>query len=112
MARLNIYVPDDLAAEVKAAGLNVSQVAQDALRRRLQVRKTNEWVAAVSALPASDVTVDQVTDAVDEAREEAGRHAEVWLDQNQTTAPRRSSTRRSSSTSSSAERPRRRSASG
>jgi len=42
--KLTIYVPDDLAAEVRAAGLNVSQVAQVALRaelgRRPSIRPT------------------------------------------------------------------------
>jgi hypothetical protein len=112
MARVNIYLPDDLAAEVKAAGLNVSQVARDALHRRLLARQTSEWVGTVSTLPATDVTAEQVTAAIDEAREEAGRHAGAWMDQNRATSSRRSSTRRSSSTSSSGERRPDRSASG
>jgi Post-segregation antitoxin CcdA len=33
MGRRNIYLPDDLDAQVRAAGLNVSQVCQDALRK-------------------------------------------------------------------------------
>ena len=35
MARVNVYLPDDLAAEVRASGLNVSQVTQEALRAAL-----------------------------------------------------------------------------
>jgi hypothetical protein len=35
MAKLNVYVPDVLAAQVRASGLNVSQVCQRALRQAL-----------------------------------------------------------------------------
>lgn len=33
MARLNVYLPDDLAAQAKAAGLNLSAVTQEAVKR-------------------------------------------------------------------------------
>lgn len=32
MARVNVYLPDGLAAASRAAGLNVSRITQDALR--------------------------------------------------------------------------------
>ncbi len=35
MARVNIYLPNDLAEEAKAAGLNISGIAQEALRAEL-----------------------------------------------------------------------------
>ena len=35
MAQVTIYLPDDLREEVRAAGLNVSQVCQEALRKAL-----------------------------------------------------------------------------
>ena len=38
MARVNITVPDDLYAQAKAAGLNVSQLAQAAIRAELARR--------------------------------------------------------------------------
>ena len=35
MAQVTIYLPDDLRDQVRAAGLNVSQVCQEALRKAL-----------------------------------------------------------------------------
>lgn len=39
MARVNISLPDDLYRRVKAEGVPVSQVCQDALRRELDDRR-------------------------------------------------------------------------
>ncbi len=72
MPRVNIYLPDDLAAEAKEAGLNVSQVAQDALRKQLKTKKTAEWVARVQKLPPTGVTHEEVMDALSAVREEMG----------------------------------------
>jgi hypothetical protein len=36
MAKFNVYLPDVLAAQVRASALNVSQVCQRALRQALQ----------------------------------------------------------------------------
>jgi post-segregation antitoxin (ccd killing protein) len=72
MPRVNIYLPDDLAAEAKEAGLNVSQVAQDALRKQLNRRRTAEWVARVQKLPPTGVTHEEVMDALSAVREEMG----------------------------------------
>ncbi|MEI2621040.1 MAG: type II toxin-antitoxin system CcdA family antitoxin [Candidatus Nanopelagicales bacterium] len=54
MARLNVYLPDELAAEVKKAGLNLSAVTQDAVRRTLAERSTDAWLAMIAAT-ASDM---------------------------------------------------------
>lgn len=35
MARVTIYLPDDLAASVRAAEINVSRVSRKALQRKL-----------------------------------------------------------------------------
>jgi post-segregation antitoxin (ccd killing protein) len=72
MPRVNIYLPDDLAAEAKAAGLNVSQVAQHALRERLNRKRTAEWVARIQKLPPTGVTHEEVMDALGAVREEMG----------------------------------------
>ena len=58
MARVNVYLPDELAEEARAAGLNVSNITQDALRRELAARRTSEWVARVSKLAPTGVTHD------------------------------------------------------
>gem|GEM_PF-699113 len=71
MARVNIYLPEELAQEAKAAGLNISRVAQEALRAELAARRTAEWLDGIAALPPTGVTHEQVLAALDEARREA-----------------------------------------
>lgn len=44
MARLNVYVPDELAERARAANVNVSAVAQVALADELNRRRTNAWL--------------------------------------------------------------------
>jgi len=71
MARLNVYLPDDLAAEVRDAGLNLSAVTQDDARRSLAARSTDAWLATLRRPAASArVTHDQALDALDAVREE------------------------------------------
>jgi len=72
MARVNVYVPDDLAEQARAAGLNVSKLTQDALRRELAALDTNAWLDELAKEPPSGVTHDQVIKALDEARAELG----------------------------------------
>lgn len=72
MARVNIYLPNDLAAEAKAAGLNVSGIAQEALRAELDKRRVSDWLDEILGLPATGVTHEQVMTALREAR------AELW----------------------------------
>ncbi len=72
MPRVNIYLPDDLAAEAKEAGLNVSRVAQDALRKQLNRKRTADWVTRIQKLPATGVTHEEVMGALGAAREEMG----------------------------------------
>jgi post-segregation antitoxin (ccd killing protein) len=72
MPRVNIYLPEDLAAEAREAGVNVSQVAQDALRKQLNRKRTAEWVARVRKLPPTGVTHEQVIAALHVVREEMG----------------------------------------
>jgi post-segregation antitoxin (ccd killing protein) len=56
MARVNAYLPDDLAAAARAAGLNVSAVLQAALRQELAATSFQAWYrAARAALPATPV---------------------------------------------------------
>ncbi len=72
MARLNVYLPDDLAARAKAAGLNLSAVTQEAVRQTLASRSTDAWL--LSALPSvstSTVTHERALEVIDEVRDEA-----------------------------------------
>jgi post-segregation antitoxin (ccd killing protein) len=74
MARVNVYLPDELAAAVKEEGLNVSSITQEALRRALRVRRTNAWLDEIATLPPLGISHDEVIAAIHEAREEFGRH--------------------------------------
>lgn len=71
MARVNIYLPDDLAEAGRAAGINVSAVTQRALRRELESRATDAWLASLGT-EESDIAHEDVLAALDEAREELG----------------------------------------
>ena len=72
MARVNVYLPDDLADEARAAGLNVSSVLQQALRRELAGQRTSRWLQALAELPATGVGHDEALAALDAVRAEAG----------------------------------------
>lgn len=72
MARVNVYLPDDLARRARTAGLNVSSVTQDALREVLARTDTDRWLDELESLPSVDVSHQAVLDALDRAREELG----------------------------------------
>jgi len=69
MARLNVYVPDELAERAKAADLNISALAQAAIADELQRRATNSWLDALPA-PRGTVSHRAAIDALDAGREE------------------------------------------
>jgi post-segregation antitoxin (ccd killing protein) len=75
IARVNVYLPDELADRARAAGLNISGVAQEALRRALMRGETDRWLDRLEALPRTDVPHGRVIDALDAAREEFGAGA-------------------------------------
>ena len=72
MARVNVYLPDEVAAEARAAGLNVSRVCRDAVEQALRAARNKAWLAALADLPAprADIPPDVVLAAVREAKEE------------------------------------------
>ena len=70
MARVNVYLPEELAAEVKAVGMNVSQIAQRALRDELAGGRTNAWLAEVRRFGPTGVTAEEALRAVREAKDE------------------------------------------
>lgn len=71
MARMNIYLPDELASAAKEADLNVSALAQEAIRRALQQSALAAWF---DSLPDHDdgPSTDAIIRALDEARDEMG----------------------------------------
>lgn len=72
MARVNVYLPDQLSEAVKEAGLNVSGIAQAALAAELRNREADAWLDQVERLAPTKATHDQVIQALVEAREELG----------------------------------------
>jgi len=70
MARINVYVPDDLAAAARSAELNVSAITQDAIRTVLSARSAAEWLDSPGSLEPVVVSSDAGRRALDEAREE------------------------------------------
>ncbi len=70
VTRLNVYLPDDLAAEAKKAGLNLSAVTQEAVRRSLALRSTDAWLETLAS-PTARVSHDRALAALDAARDEA-----------------------------------------
>lgn len=75
MARVNVYLPDELAQRARAAGLNISGVAQEALRGALMSKETDGWLDRLETLPRADIAHGRVIDAIDAAREEFGAGA-------------------------------------
>ncbi|MBL0749271.1 type II toxin-antitoxin system CcdA family antitoxin [Nocardioides baculatus] len=72
MARLNVYVPDDLAARAREAGLNVSSLTQQALAGALASTQTDAWLSSLPRPGASSLAAEVVLDALDAARDELG----------------------------------------
>jgi post-segregation antitoxin (ccd killing protein) len=76
MARVNVYLPDDLAQQARAAGLNISKVTQAALSSTLARNETDRWLDRLERSPRVDVAHDSVIQAIEEARSELGEPGE------------------------------------
>jgi len=72
MARVNVYLPDELAERAKAAGVSISTVTQAALRSALATSDTNRWLDSLERLPAQEVSHDVVIRTLDDVRNEFG----------------------------------------
>lgn len=72
MARVNVYLPDELAEQARAADLNVSGLTQEAIRRALDARAVNDWLDDLASLDPIDVDYALVKQAVTEAKDEFG----------------------------------------
>lgn len=75
MARVNVYLPDELARAARTAGLNISRVTQEALSNNLAQSATDSWLDRLDDLPRANVSHVQVIAAIDEARAELGDRA-------------------------------------
>jgi len=71
MARLNVYVPDDLAAAARREGLNVSALTQEAIAAAVAARATDRWLATLGPEEV-EISRDDVLAALDAARDELG----------------------------------------
>ncbi|MET9264847.1 type II toxin-antitoxin system CcdA family antitoxin [Amycolatopsis sp. NPDC004079] len=76
MARMNVYVPDELAERVKKADLNVSALVQSALSDALQRQATDAWLDALP-VPSREVPHVVAMAALDSARDEFGDRADA-----------------------------------
>lgn len=72
MARVNVYLPDDLAKAARDEDLNVSALAQQAVRDALAAAATDRWLATVPGGIDPSVSHEAVIEAIDAAREELG----------------------------------------
>ncbi len=70
MARVNVYLPDDLAAEAKQAGLNVSSLTQEALRGALAASQLDDWLDRVTRSRSLGIDRHAVAAAVAGAKDE------------------------------------------
>jgi len=70
MARLNVYVPDELAARARATGLNVSALTQAAITAELERHALDAWLAGLPPLRARTVSHEAALEALDAARAE------------------------------------------
>lgn len=70
MARLNVWVPDELAEQARSAGLNVSALTQRALAAELASRATDEWLSGLPTQRREGISHEAAMRALDEARDE------------------------------------------
>jgi hypothetical protein len=73
MARVNVYLPDDLAERAREAELNVSAITQAALANQLAARDMQWWLGSIVAFDPVDVAPDRVRSALDTARADFGQ---------------------------------------
>ncbi len=72
MARVNVYLPDELAEQARAADLNVSGLTQEAIRRALDARAVNDWLDDLASLDPVAIDPAVVREAVRSAKDEFG----------------------------------------
>ncbi len=70
MARVNVYLPDDLADKARAADLNVSGLTQAAIQRELDRQSLDAWLDEVATLPPTGIDDESVVEAIRAAKDE------------------------------------------
>ena len=69
MARLNVYVPDELAKRARRAGLSISALTQAAIAAELESQDAAAWLDAVP-IPTKAASHGAALAALDAARGE------------------------------------------
>ena len=72
MARVNVYLPDEMAERARAADLNVSGLTQEAIRRALDAQAVNDWLDDLASLDPVAIDPSVVRQAVRSAKDEFG----------------------------------------
>jgi post-segregation antitoxin (ccd killing protein) len=72
MAKVTIYMPDELLVAAKDAGLNISGLAQHAVRVALRSAKTDAWLEELRRCPRSTVRSEDVDRTLREVRDRWG----------------------------------------
>jgi len=73
MARVNVYIPDQLAEQARLANVNVSAITQAALTRQLEVLGFRAWIEQLAQdLEPVILPDDRVQSALDSGREDFG----------------------------------------
>ncbi len=70
MARVNVYIPDELASAAREAGLKVSLITQQALRATLAAQSTDEWLGSLPDDSHSLVRHERIIATLDSIRDE------------------------------------------
>jgi len=74
MARVNVYLPDDLASAAKTADLNVSRLTQEALRSALATARVDDWLDEIGSTRPVEIDPRAVVAAVAAAKDELEGH--------------------------------------
>lgn len=73
MARLNVYVPDELADRARNSAVNVSALVQAALADELDRRAADTWLDTVPVRAGGPpISTAEVVEAVHAARDDFG----------------------------------------
>lgn len=75
MARVNVYLPDDLAARARAAGLNVSGLTREAVEAALAARRVDAWLEDIGSSTPLGVDQQAIDAAIADAKDEFGSDA-------------------------------------
>lgn len=71
MARVNVYLPDEIAQQAKELKLNISALTQRAIKSEIGAMATNEWLESLRGSTSRTVSHERVMEVLREVREEA-----------------------------------------